>query len=59
MHDAYATAVTEALHPIFYLGAAIALVAFALTWLLREIPLRAKAKPGEAIPAPASTLEAA
>ena len=44
VHDAYATAVTEALHPIFYLGAAIALVAFALTWLLREIPLRATAR---------------
>ena len=27
-----------------YLGAAIALVAFALTWLLREIPLRATAR---------------
>ncbi len=44
VHEAYQVAVTEALHPIFYLGAAIALVAFALTWLLREIPLRATAR---------------
>ncbi|MDX6569857.1 MAG: hypothetical protein QOH15_2435, partial [Gaiellales bacterium] len=36
----YRSAVTQALHPIFYAGAAIALVAFALTWLLREVPLR-------------------
>jgi EmrB/QacA subfamily drug resistance transporter len=40
----YVSAVTDALHPIFYAGGAIALVAFALTWLLREIPLRATAR---------------
>ena len=40
----YRTAVTESLHPIFYAGAAISVVAFALTWLLREIPLRATAR---------------
>jgi EmrB/QacA subfamily drug resistance transporter len=40
----YRAAVTESLHPIFYAGAAISVVAFALTWLLREIPLRATAR---------------
>jgi EmrB/QacA subfamily drug resistance transporter len=44
VRSAYVTSVTESLHPIFYAGAAIALVAFALTWLLREIPLRATAR---------------
>ena len=32
------------MHLIFYAGAAIALVAFALTWLLDEIPLHATAR---------------
>jgi EmrB/QacA subfamily drug resistance transporter len=40
----YLSAVTESLHPIFYAGAAISLVAFALTFLLREIPLRATSR---------------
>jgi hypothetical protein len=37
---AYATAITEALRPIFLTAAAAAVLAFALTWLLREVPLR-------------------
>jgi EmrB/QacA subfamily drug resistance transporter len=41
VRDVYLEAVTQSLHPIFYAGAAISLVAFALTWMLREIPLRA------------------
>jgi hypothetical protein len=40
VHLGYVTAVTEALHPVFLTGAACSLVAFALTWLLREAPLR-------------------
>jgi EmrB/QacA subfamily drug resistance transporter len=44
VHSVYLSALTDALHPIFYAGAAIALVAFVLTWLLQEIPLRATAR---------------
>jgi EmrB/QacA subfamily drug resistance transporter len=44
IRDVYRVAVTESLHPLFYAGSAIALVAFGLTWLLREIPLRATSR---------------
>ncbi len=40
VHTAYITAVTEALQPVFLTAAAVAVVAFALTWLLREVPLK-------------------
>jgi EmrB/QacA subfamily drug resistance transporter len=56
VRDAYVTAVTLSLHPIFYAGAAVALFAFALTWLLREVPLRATARvpdAGRGLPAAA------
>jgi EmrB/QacA subfamily drug resistance transporter len=36
----YLAAFTAALHPVFIQGAALGAVAFALTWFLREIPLR-------------------
>ncbi len=38
---AYRAAVTDALEPVFLTGAGLALLAFAFTWLLREVPLRA------------------
>jgi EmrB/QacA subfamily drug resistance transporter len=40
VHAAYATAITDALHPVFLAAAGAAGVAFLLTWLLREVPLR-------------------
>jgi EmrB/QacA subfamily drug resistance transporter len=40
VHDAYATAITEALRPVFLTAAAITVLGFLLTWLLREVPLR-------------------
>jgi EmrB/QacA subfamily drug resistance transporter len=40
VHDAYATAITQALRPVFLAAAGAAAFAFLLTWLLREIPLR-------------------
>jgi EmrB/QacA subfamily drug resistance transporter len=40
-HTAYITAVTDALHPVFLAAAGGAVLAFLLTWLLREVPLRA------------------
>lgn len=36
----YRAAVTDALEPVFLTGAGLALLAFAFTWLLREVPLR-------------------
>jgi hypothetical protein len=40
-HTAYVTAVTEALQPVFVVAAAVTALAFLLTWLLPELPLRA------------------
>jgi EmrB/QacA subfamily drug resistance transporter len=39
-HAAYVDAFAASLRPVFLVAAAIGLVAFALTWLLREAPLR-------------------
>jgi EmrB/QacA subfamily drug resistance transporter len=44
LHDAYATAITDALHTVFFAAAGIAVLAFFLTWLLREVPLKATAQ---------------
>jgi len=40
LHEAYARAIAASLHPVFVTAAVIAVVAFLLTWLLREVPLR-------------------
>src|SRR5215467_2791706 len=58
----YMEAVMVALHPVFLLAAGVAALGFALTWLLREIPLRATAHAegiGEAfaMPRDATSLE--
>jgi EmrB/QacA subfamily drug resistance transporter len=39
-HSAFQQAFAVALHPVFLTAAAISLVAFAFTWLLRDVPLR-------------------
>ena len=39
-HD-FLVAFVDALQPVFLVGAALTAVAFALSWLLREVPLRA------------------
>jgi EmrB/QacA subfamily drug resistance transporter len=44
IHDVYVTAVTDALHPVFLVASGFAVVAFLLTWLLREIPLKTTAQ---------------
>ena len=41
----YLQAFTDALHPVFVYATAIGVLAFALTWLLREVPLRTRAGP--------------
>jgi EmrB/QacA subfamily drug resistance transporter len=51
----YIEAVTLSLHPLFLTAAATTVLAFALTWLLREVPLRATAR----APEPGRVLEAA
>ena len=51
-HQAFADAVATALHPVFLVAGAVSLVAFALTWLLREVPLETRTHVGDAIPAP-------
>jgi EmrB/QacA subfamily drug resistance transporter len=43
-HAVYVTAITDALHPVFLAAAGAAVVAFLLTWLLPEVPLRATAQ---------------
>jgi hypothetical protein len=40
MHDAYAHAIAASLHPVFVTAAVLSVFAFALTWFLREVPLR-------------------
>jgi hypothetical protein len=48
-HAAFSDAFAAALHPVFLTAAGISLVAFLLTWFLREVPLRVGTKPGEAV----------
>ncbi len=49
-HSAFADAFAAALHPVFLTATAISVVAFAFTWLLREVPLRVRQPgPGEAV----------
>ena len=61
LHEAYVRAVAEALHPVFVVASVIAIFAFLLTWLLREVPLRDSARPasGEDLAGTASAEPAA
>jgi MFS family permease len=43
VHDAVVQAYADALHPVFLTAAGIAVLAFALSWLLEEVPLRTTA----------------
>ena len=47
VHEAYTHAVDASLHPIFVVAAGIAMFAFVLTWLLREVPLRDSTRPAK------------
>jgi EmrB/QacA subfamily drug resistance transporter len=58
-HQAFADGVANALHPVFLVAGAISLLAFALTWLLREVPLQGNTQVGDAIPAPGDEHERA
>jgi EmrB/QacA subfamily drug resistance transporter len=43
IHSLYVAAVSAALHPVFLSAAGVMLVAFGLSWLLRDVPLRESA----------------
>jgi DNA-binding MarR family transcriptional regulator len=52
LHAAYATAITNALHPVFLAAAGLVVIAFCLAWLLPELPLRATSQapdPGQGL----------
>ena len=40
VHAVYVTAVAVALHPVFLTASAVMVVAFGLSWALRDVPLR-------------------
>jgi EmrB/QacA subfamily drug resistance transporter len=44
VHQVYASSITTALEPVFLLAAGFAVLAFLLTWWLREVPLRTTAR---------------
>jgi MFS family permease len=48
VHLPYVTAFAESLRPVFLVGACIAVLAFLLSWLLREVPLRKSVRPAGA-----------
>jgi hypothetical protein len=50
VHAAYVDAFAAALHPVFIVASVIGAVAFALTWFIREEPLRTTARVGAATP---------
>jgi EmrB/QacA subfamily drug resistance transporter len=49
LHHGYQVAVLDSLQPVFLVGAAVGVVAFLLTWLLKERPLRKSTGVGEEI----------
>jgi MFS family permease len=56
LHDAYARAIAASLHPVFVTAAVLSVLAFLLTWLLQEVPLRttSRARPDGALVAAVS-----
>ena len=62
IHRPYIEALTASLHPVFLMATGIAFVAFLLSWLLREVPLRDKTRfeaAGDAIAPPSPSSEPA
>jgi EmrB/QacA subfamily drug resistance transporter len=49
-HHAFEDAFAAALHPVFLTAAGVSVLAFALAWVLREVPLRTGAHAADAIP---------
>jgi hypothetical protein len=46
-HSAFVSIFSDSLQPVFVVGAVLIVVAFGLTWLLREVPLRKSVGAGE------------
>jgi MFS family permease len=62
IHKPYIEGLAASLHPVFLMATGIAFLAFVLTWMLREVPLREKTRfeaAGDAIPAPTAASEPA
>jgi hypothetical protein len=59
VHDGYLRAFTESLHVVFIAAIPVALLAFALTWLLKEVPLRTSVAPIDGVSAGFGMLRAA
>jgi EmrB/QacA subfamily drug resistance transporter len=57
-HEAFVSAVSAALHPVFLVATGVSLLAFALTWFLRDVPLRSSAETAEDGSAPVSAAAA-
>jgi EmrB/QacA subfamily drug resistance transporter len=49
IHDAYISAFTDSLQLVFLVAAAVVLVAFLLSWLIEERPLRATVETGQGL----------
>ena len=58
-HTAFSDAFAAALHPVFLVAAAVSVVAFGLTWLLRDVPLRTAVKPADVMTPPGEEAVAA
>ncbi len=64
LRSIYLDAFVAALHPVYLIAAIVALIGFALTWLMREVPLREGTSRGHdlgnsfAMPRDATSLEA-
>ena len=50
MRSVFEQAFAAALHPVFLTAAGVAVLAFALAWLLREVPLATSTRSADAIP---------
>jgi len=51
LHAPFVAAFAASLQPVFAVAAGISLVAFLLTWLLRDVPLRTTRAAAQAVPA--------
>ncbi|MGH7758334.1 MAG: MDR family MFS transporter [Candidatus Dormibacteria bacterium] len=58
VHAGYIQAVTASLHPVFLWAVPFALLAFGITWLLKEVPLRRTVRSPGPAPHPSADSEA-
>ena len=58
VHSDYIQAVTASLHPVFLWAVPFGILGFAMTWLLKEVPLRKTVHATGAVSVPLADLEA-